>query len=196
MEGGEGAGKSTQARRLADALAASGVPVLLTREPGGSPGGEALRRLLLSGEVAFAPLTETLLHFAVRADHVALTVRPALEAGMWVICDRYYDSTMAYQGYAGGADRDTIAQLSAMLHCDPDLTLVLDVPVQVTLDRLASRGSAADRYERLGAPFFHTIRSAFQAIAAANPRCATLDATGNEDEIAAALLAAVRARLG
>jgi dTMP kinase len=170
--------------------------VLLTREPGGSPGGEALRRLLLSGEVAFAPLAETLLHFAVRADHVALTVRPALEAGMWVVCDRYYDSTMAYQGYAGGTDRDAIFQLSAMLHCDPDLTLVLDVPVQVTLDRLSARGAAADRYERLGAPFFATIRDAFHAIAAAHPRCAMIDASGGEDAIAAMLLATVRARLG
>lgn len=170
--------------------------MLLTREPGGSPGGEVLRRLLLGGEVAFAPFAETLLHFAARADHVAQTILPALDAGMWVVCDRYYDSTMAYQGYAGGADRGQIAALSAMLGCDPDLTLVLDVPVEVTVARLAARGAAADRYERLGAPFFAAIRAAFLEIAGSAPRCAVVDATGDVDSVAARLLEIVRDRLG
>lgn len=170
--------------------------MLLTREPGGSPGAEALRRLLLSGDVPFSPRAETLAMFAARADHVDQTIRPALDAGMWVVCDRFYDSTMAYQGYGSGADRTTIAALSEMLHCKPDLTLVLDVPVETTLSRLTSRGSAADRFERLGAPFFATIREAFRAIAAAEPdRCAVLSGLGCEDAIAASLLAAVRERL-
>lgn len=172
------------------------MPVLLTREPGGSPGAEALRRLLLAGEVAFSPLAETLAMFAARADHVAQTIRPALAAGMWVVCDRFYDSTMAYQGYGSGADREGIATLAAMLGCTPDLTLVLDVPVEVTLARLRQRGQAADRFERLGAPFFATIRAAFLDIAAREPgRCAVVPAVGEADAIAAALLATLRARL-
>jgi dTMP kinase len=171
------------------------VPVLLTREPGGSPGAELLRGVLLSGAVAFAPLAETLLHFAARADHVAMTIRPALEAGMWVVCDRYYDSTMAYQGHAGGADLTAIRKLSEMLDCVPDLTLVLDVPVEVSLARLARRGTAADRYERLGAPFFAAIRTAFLDIASAEARCAVVDAGADEASVAAALWDAVRTRL-
>lgn len=169
--------------------------MLLTREPGGSPGAEALRRLLLCGDVAFAPLAETLAMFAARADHVAQAIRPALEAGMWVVCDRYYDSTMAYQGLAGGADPAVITQLSAMLECDPDLTLILDVPVTTTLARLQSRGLAADRFERLGAPFFTAIRAAFATIASGAPeRCIVIEAGGAPEAVAERLLSAVRAR--
>ena len=136
LEGGEGGGKSTQARLLADALAARGLPVLLTREPGGSPGSEVLRELLLSGRIAWSPPAETLLHFAHRAEHVEKTIRPALAAGMWVVCDRFYDSTMVYQGYGLGADRGVIAALIGLLDFPPDLTLVLDVSVATTLHRL------------------------------------------------------------
>lgn len=196
LEGGEGTGKTTQARRLAEALAADGTPVLLTREPGGSPGADTLRALLLGGSVSWAPLAETLLHFAARADHIARTIRPALEAGAWVICDRYYDSTMVYQGDGLGADKAAIATLSSLMDLVPDLTLMLDVPIAVTEARLKARGGEADRYESLGADFFVRIRAGFQALAAAHPaRFAVHDATGTPDEITAALLATVRARL-
>ena len=196
LEGGEGAGKSTQARRLAGALSAMGLPVLLTREPGGAPGAEHLRQLLLGGSIDWSPQAETLLHFAARAEHVERTIRPALEAGIWVVCDRFADSTMVYQGDGQGADRTTIAQLTAMLRACPDLTLVLDVTVETTLARLAQRGAAADRYEKLGAPFFATIRTGFRAIATADfQRCVLIDAEPDEDTIAAEILHMVRVRL-
>src|SRR5580704_2520498 len=127
LEGGEGAGKSTQAKLLAAALTDRGLPVLQTREPGGAPGAEVLRSLLLGGSVAWSAPAETLLHFAARAEHVERTIRPALQAGMWVVCDRFYDSTMAYQGYGQGASRETIAALIELLGIVPDVTLVLDV---------------------------------------------------------------------
>ncbi|HEY6432122.1 MAG TPA: dTMP kinase, partial [Acetobacteraceae bacterium] len=127
MEGGEGAGKTTQARLLADALATRGLPVLRTREPGGAPGAELLRGLLLSGDVAWSPPAEMLLHFAARAEHVEHTIRPALAAGTWVVCDRFTDSTLAYQGYGQGADRAMIAALGTWLGLVPDVTLVLEV---------------------------------------------------------------------
>lgn len=197
LEGGEGGGKSTQARRLADALAAAGRPVLLTREPGGAPGAEHLRGLLLGGTIDWSAPAETLLHFAARAEHVERTILPALEAGMWVVCDRFADSTMVYQGWGQGADRAAIATLTGLLRARPDLTLVLDVPVEVSLTRLATRGAAADRYEKLGAPFFRAIREGFLAVAAAEPaRCLVLDGTPDADSVAAAILAAVQERLG
>jgi dTMP kinase len=197
LEGGEGAGKSTQARRLADALAAAGRPVLRTREPGGAPGAELLRGLLLGGEIAWAPLSETLLHFAARAEHVERAIRPALAAGMWVVCDRFADSTMAYQGYGQGADRAAIATLTGLLGLRPDLTLVLDVGVPTSLARLSARGDAADRYESLGQGFFARIRDGFRAIAAAEPeRCVVIDAKADEDSVAAAIWQAVTERFG
>jgi dTMP kinase len=196
LEGGEGAGKSTQARRLAAALAESGLAVLQTREPGGSPGAEILRGLLLDGVTAWAPPAEVLLHFAVRAEHIAKTIQPALAEGMWVVCDRFSDSTMVYQGYGQGADRAMIATLSDMMQIAPDLTLVLDVSVDTSLDRLARRGIAADRYERLGRPFFDRIREGFHHVAAAAPeRCVLIDAQAAEDVVAARMLEIVRTRL-
>lgn len=196
LEGGEGAGKSTQARRLADALARSGLPVLRTREPGGAPGAEALRRLLLSGQPGFTPQAEVLLHFAARAEHVERTVRPALAAGMWVVCDRFADSTMAYQGYGLGGDRTVIARLSEMLGLVPDLTLVLDVAAEIGARRLAARGDGPDRYERLGPAFFARVNAGFRAIAAAEARCEVLSAEATEDAVAARVLDAVHRRLG
>ena len=170
--------------------------MLRTREPGGAPGAERLRALLLDGEIAWSPLAETFLHFAARAEHVARTIRPALDAGRWVVCDRYFDSTMAYQGFGQGAERRQIATLSQMLDLTPDLTLVLDVPVAVSLQRLSSRASAADRYERLGAPFFTRIRDGFLAVAAGAPeRCVLIDADAAEDTVASRILATVDARL-
>lgn len=196
LEGGEGGGKSTQARRLADALAAIGLPVLLTREPGGAPGAEHLRALLLGGSIDWSPQAETLLHFAARAEHVERTIRPALDAGIWVVCDRFADSTMVYQGWGQGADRRAIATLTGLLRARPDLTLVLDVSVETTLARLARRGGAADRYERLGAPFFATIRDGFRAVAREDfQRCALIDGEPDETAVAAEILDAVRVRL-
>ena len=196
LEGGEGGGKSTQARRLADALSGMGLAVLLTREPGGAPGAEHLRGLLLQGGIDWSPPAEMLLHFAARAEHVERTILPALEAGMWVVCDRFADSTMVYQGWGQGADRKAIATLTGMLRVLPDLTLVLDVSVATTLARLARRGAAADRYERLGAPFFATIREGFRAIArTVIERCALVDGEPAEDVVAGAILDVVRVRL-
>jgi dTMP kinase len=177
LEGGEGAGKSTQAKLLAEALTARGLPVLRTREPGGAPGAEVLRDLLLGGSVVWSAPAETLLHFAARAEHVERTIRPTLDAGMWVVCDRFYDSTMAYQGYGQGADRGTIAALIRLVGVHPDLTLVLDVSDAVALHRRASRGAADDRYERLDAAFHARVKQAFREIALAAPdRCVVVDA--------------------
>jgi dTMP kinase len=197
LEGGEGAGKSTQARLLADALVDRGLPVLRTREPGGAPGAEVLRGLLLDGAVEWSAPAETLLHFAARAEHVETTIRPALAAGMWVVCDRFYDSTMAYQGYGQGADRGTIAALVGLLGIVPDITLVLDVSDDVAAARRIARGGAADRYERRDARFHARVRQGFRDIAAAAPgRCVQIAADGAVTEVHAAIMQALRARLG
>lgn len=196
LEGGEGAGKSTQARLLADALFAAGVPVLLTREPGGAPGAEILRDLLLGGSADWSALAETLLHFAARAEHVAKTIRPALAAGTWVICDRFYDSTMAYQGYGQGADRSAISTLIALLGIVPDVTLVLDARDDVAVARQIARGPEADRYERLDALFHARVRQAFRDIAAAEPgRCVLIPGDAPIAEVHAAVMQALRSRL-
>jgi dTMP kinase len=177
LEGGEGAGKSTQAVLLAEALTARGLPVLRTREPGGAPGAEVLRELLLNGRVDWSAPAETLLHFAARAEHVARTISPALQAGMWVVCDRFYDSTMAYQGYGLGADRGMIAVLTRLVGAHPDLTIVLDVSDAVATSRRARRGAADDRYERLDAGFHARVKAGFREIAEAAPnRCVVVDA--------------------
>jgi dTMP kinase len=192
LEGGEGAGKSTQARLLADALVGRGLHVLRTREPGGAPGAEHLRTLLLSGTFDWSARAETLLHFAARAEHVEKTIRPALQAGTWVVCDRFYDSTMAYQGYGQGADRGFITALSTLIGLVPDRTIVLDVSAAVARARLGKRGDQADRYDRLGQAFHARVADGFRAIAAAEPaRCVLVDADGNEATVHAAALAAL-----
>jgi dTMP kinase len=197
LEGGEAAGKSTQARLLAQRLRAIGCPVLETREPGGAPGAEILRGLLLSGEVAWSLPAETLLHFAARAEHVEQTIRPALAAGTWIVCDRFADSTLVYQGHAQGGDRAAIATLAGLLRLRPDLTLVLDVDVPTSLARLEARGTAADRYERLGPDFFARVRQGFRELAAADPaRCVLIEAGQPPDAVAAAIWDIVRVRLG
>ena len=196
LEGGEGAGKSTQARLLADALAAQGLPVLRTREPGGAPGAELLRSLLLGDSVEWSAQAETLLHFAARAEHVEKTIRPALAAGMWMVCDRFYDSTMAYQGYGQGADRAAINTLIGLLGIVPDVTLVLDVSETVAVARQLQRGADADRYEGLDALFHARVRQGFRDIAAAEPeRCVLIDADEPIDDVHAAIMRALRARL-
>jgi dTMP kinase len=202
LEGGEGAGKSVQARRLAGRLRELGLAVVLTREPGGSPGAEALREIILSGAAArFGAVGEALLFGAARIDHVDNTIAPALRRGEWVVCDRFADSTRAYQGAAGELDPDLLAALErvAVGACRPDLTLILDLPAAEGLARAAARrghGEAADRFEREGLAFHETLRQAFLSIARAEPqRCAVIDAGGGEDEVAEAIWAVVRERL-
>lgn len=197
FEGGEGAGKSTQSRLLAAHLSALGIPVLLTREPGGSAGAEAIRALILGGQ-GFDPVAEAMLMFAARREHLVATIRPALAAGMWVISDRFADSTRAYQCHGQGVPGEVYRRLAdlALEGCVPDLTLVLDLPPEAGMVRAAARGAAADRYERLDAGFHARVRAGFLAIAAAEPgRCVVLDATRPVEQVAAAVAAAVEARL-
>ncbi len=197
LEGGEGAGKTTQSVLLAEALTAQGVAALRTREPGGAAGAEVLRGLLLGGTVDWSPGAETLLHFAARAEHVAKTVEPALAAGTWVICDRFFDSTLAYQGYGQGADRDFIASLIGLLGIAPDLTLVLDVPETVAAERMRQRGGDADRYERLDSAFHARVRQGFRSIASAEPdRCVLLDASADIQAVHTTIMTAVWTRFG
>ena len=196
LEGGEGAGKSTQCRRLALALAASGLPVLRTREPGGTPGAERIRDLLL-GHGPWETVAEAMLHFAARREHVARVIRPFVEAGGWVVCDRFADSTLAYQG-AQGLPREVWARLAdvALEGFGPNLTLVLDLPVEAGIARAAAR-SSADRYERMGAAFHRRVRDGFLSIAAAEPqRCAVIDAGAGAETVFAEVARTVRERLG
>ena len=201
VEGGEGAGKSVQTERLAARLMALGVKVVRTREPGGSPGAELLREALLSGFAAeFGPEGEALLFTAARIDHLDNTIAPALKRGVWVVCDRFADSTRAYQGAAGKLPQSWIARLEevAVGPLRPDLTLVLDIPPELGLERARRRsgGGAADRFELEGLAFHETLRSAFLAIAATEPhRCAVIDAAKSEEEVAADIWSAVEARL-
>jgi len=203
LEGGEGVGKSTQAQLLAKKLELMGVAVVLTREPGGSPGAEILREVILSGAAApFGPAAEAILFSAARIDHIDQTIAPALDRGAWVICDRFADSTRAYQGAAGKLDPALIASLERVAVGDvrPDLTLVLDLAPDKGLARAAARrgkDSAADRFEREGAAFHETLRQAFLAIARAEPkRCVVIDADRPPQEVAQAIWASVRERLG
>ncbi len=198
LEGGEGTGKSTQVRRLAATLQSHGIKVVLTREPGGSPGAEQIRKLVVEGEGGrWNPITETLLVYAARADHVARTIGPALARGEWVISDRFNDSTYAYQGAGRGVERETIRRIDAAVLDDfkPDLTLILDLPVEVGLARAGARGGSETRFESLGPDFHERMRKAFLDIARRQPeRCRLIDAAGSEDAVAEAIWAAVRAR--
>ena len=196
IEGTDCAGKSTQARLLAGALAAQGRPILLTREPGGAPGAEAMRSFLLANTTDLDPLAEALLHFAARTDHAARTLRPALAAGLTVVCDRFFDSTMAYQGYGQGADPTSIATLIHMLDLTPDLTFILDIPPGEEQTRRRSRNTPSDRYERLGPAFLERVRQGFHTIAKTDPkRCTLLDASPPPPQVHARLLALTLARL-
>lgn len=211
VEGGEGAGKSLQLSRLADWLDAvlppPAAPVLRTREPGGAPGAEAIRALLVTGDTGrWDPLTEVLLHTAARREHMVQTVWPALAARRWVVCDRFGDSTMAYQGYGHGLGAQAVATAHALAVAgtEPDLTLLLDVPVEVGLARVAAagRGSNAisdateDRYERMGHAFHQRVRDGFLAAAEAAPdRCVVVDATATPDAVAAQIRHVVADRL-
>jgi len=202
LEGGEGAGKSVQARRLEERLAALGLEVVRTREPGGSKLAEDLRQALLSGLGApFGSKEEALLFAAARLDHVDKTILPALNRGQWVVSDRFSDSTRAYQGAAGDLPASYIDRLEeiAVGRNNPDLTFVLDVAPEVGLRRAAARRKGRggpDRFEREGLSFHRTLRRAFLDIAAAEPvRCAVIDAQGPEEHVAAAVWSVVVARL-
>jgi dTMP kinase len=189
LEGGEGAGKSTQARRLAAALEAHGIACTMTREPGGSTGAEDIRKLLVEGEPGrWSALTEALLMFAARTDHVERTIKPALSGGRWVLCDRFTDSTYAYQGVARGLARETIRRIEAVSVDDfkPDLTLILDLPPDEGLARADARGSHETRFEKFDGGFHERLRKAFLDLARRAPqRCVVIDASGSEDEVAA-----------
>ncbi len=202
IEGGEGAGKSTQARYLESALRARGLAVVRSREPGGSPGAEEIRRLLVDGAPGrWDAMTEALLHFAARRDHLRATLVPALARGDWVVCDRFVESTMAYQGYAQGLGREAIELLAALVVGDlaPDLTLVLDIAPEAGLARAGARAGTDgvdDRYERMGPAFHARLREAFLDIARRAPeRCVVIDAGADPETVRRAIMAAVEARL-
>jgi len=196
IEGGEGAGKSTQVRRLADELRARGVDVIVTREPGGSEGGEAIRDLLMQGEVKrWSSHTEALLFAAARADHVEKVIQPALGIGTWVISDRFIDSSRAYQGVAGGIDDAAVLALHGFGSRGllPDRTLVLEVSPEIGAERAAARdGAAADRFAARERAFHDDVAAAFRRFAAAEPdRVRLIDAAGDVDEVAAEVIEAV-----
>ncbi|MCR4379306.1 MAG: dTMP kinase [Rhodospirillales bacterium] len=199
LEGGEGAGKSTQIALLKTALEAKGIAVIVTREPGGSQGGEEIRSLLVNGEThRWEPLTEALLNYAARYEHLQKLILPALENGTWVLCDRFADSTMAYQGYGHGMDREIIRRLHRLVvdTVTPDLTLIFDMPVEQGLKRAGLRGAGEDRYERMGREFHERLRQGFLDIAQKEPeRCALIDATGDIGAVAMAVAAEVSHRL-
>lgn len=197
LEGVDGAGKSTLARALSDRLSADGREVVLTREPGGSAGAEDIRRLLVEGEPErWSAETELLLFTAARADHVEKLIRPALERGAVVICDRYVDSTRAYQSVGRGAMlADVDALHDRMIRLDPDLTLILDLDPALAGARQTGAAKGEDRFERFGADFQSRLREAFLAIADAAPdRCAVLDASAPADALADAATAAFQAK--
>jgi dTMP kinase len=195
LEGGEGAGKSTQLKRLAEALRARGLEVVETREPGGSPGAEMIRRLLLEGpEERWTPEAEALLFAAARADHVARTIRPAVERGAWVLSDRFLDSSLAYQGGALGLG---IASVRALHDFGsggflPDRTLLLELPEGAATERLGRRGGGSDRIEARGSAFHRAVAEAFRTLCEAEPaRFRRIDASGAQEEVTGRALAAV-----
>jgi dTMP kinase len=200
FEGGEGSGKSTHIKMLAERLNAAKLRTIVTREPGGSPGAEIIRHLVLSGMgKLLGPEAETLLFAAARDDHVRTVIKPALNQGIWVLCDRFSDSTRAYQGRLGkvapavlnAMERVTIGDLK------PDLTIILDVPVEVGMQRAAKRRGtgAPDRFEAEDLSFHQGLRDAYQQIAAAEPqRCMLIDANAEASTVAANIWAALRDR--
>jgi dTMP kinase len=201
FEGGEGSGKSTQIKMLAQRLESSGVRNMTTREPGGSPGAEIIRHVLLSGVgKLLGPEAETLLFAAARDDHVRTVILPALNQGTWVLCDRFFDSTRAYQGSLGQVSPDILNALQRVTIGDlkPDLTIILDVPVEVGMRRAAVRrgGGVADRFESEDMTFHEGLRAAYRKIATDDPkRCVLIDATADADGVGQAVWSAVREQL-
>jgi dTMP kinase len=201
FEGGEGTGKSTQASLLAERLRGYGLGVVVTREPGGSPGAEAIRHVVLSG--AAQPLgshAEAILFAAARDDHVSQLIRPALEAGRWVICDRFADSTRIYQGVLGNVDPRVISSLERITVGDtkPDVTVILDVPTELGLERASSRRGrgSTDRFEAETLEFHNQLREAYRELAEREPdRCVLIDAGGEASTVADAVWAVINRRL-
>ncbi len=202
FEGGEGTGKSTQCRLLAERLKARGLKVLVTREPGGSPGAEAIRHVLLSGcAKPLGEYAETLLFAAARDDHLRMTIQPALTAGGWVLCDRFADSTRVYQGAAGNVDPRFIRGLERIVvgKTRPNLTCILDLPPEVGLRRAAARrgNETADRFEGEALQFHQGLRDAFRALATEEPdRCVVIDARDEAKSVAEIVWAIVASRFG
>jgi dTMP kinase len=199
FEGGEGTGKSTQAKILAEALRARGREIVLTREPGGSPGAEDIRRLLVTGEAGrWEPLSETLLFLAARSDHVARVIGPALKKGAWVVCDRFTDSTFVYQGVARGLGVAAVRALQAAVPGipAPDLTFILDLDPTIGLERAGRRSDTENRFEGFDADFHDRLRAAFRDIASTEtPRCSMVDASLSPDEVAKEIWNTVHDRL-
>jgi len=201
FEGGEGSGKSTQIKKLAERLDAAKLRAIVTREPGGSPGAEIIRHLVLSGMgKLLGPEAETLLFAAARDDHVRAVIQPALSQGLWVLCDRFSDSTRVYQGRLGRVSPDVLNAMQRVTIGDlkPDLTIILDIPVEVGLQRAAIRrgGGAPDRFEAENIKFHQDLRDAYRQIAAEDPqRCALIDANADADTVAARVWAALRNHL-
>jgi dTMP kinase len=202
LEGGEGVGKSTLAAALVSRLSDRGLKIVRTREPGGSPGAEALRKLILTPPPElgdWGPLTEALMFYAARRDHLDKLIRPALDGGAWVICDRFSDSTRAYQAAAGGVSKDQIEVLEQLcVGADgPHLTLMLDLPLTAARARMANRATADDAIESRGADYHERVRQAFLDIAKANPhRCAVLDASQSAEALADQAMKVIDQRLG
>jgi dTMP kinase len=201
FEGGEGSGKSTQIKTLAERLDAVKMRAIVTREPGGSPGAEIIRHLVLSGMgKLLGPDAETLLFAAARDDHVRTVIRPALSQGIWVLCDRFSDSTRAYQGRLGKVSPELLNAMERVTIGDlkPDLTFILDVPVEIGMQRAAARrGSGApDRFEAEDVRFHRQLREAYRQIAAGEPkRCVLIDASADPGTVAAMIWTALRERL-
>ncbi|MEQ8179681.1 MAG: dTMP kinase [Amphiplicatus sp.] len=199
FEGGDGVGKTTQIARLADSLRKAGHDVVTTREPGGSPGAEAIRALLVQGAAdRWSPLSEALLVFAARADHLERVINPARGRGAVVLCDRFTDSTMAYQGIAGALGGDVVSHLADLVVGDngPSLTIILDAPSSHALARAEGRGGDI-RFESKGEAYQERVRQAFLAIAASEPRrCALVDGSASVDKVSAHIATLVRERLG
>ncbi|MCX5615862.1 dTMP kinase [Bombella sp. TMW 2.2559] len=188
LEGGEGAGKTTQLARLVGRLESEGLPVYRTREPGGTPAAEALRKLLLFGDEHFCWQAEIMTHMAARADHLAQAIQPALEEGKIVICDRFHDSTWAYQGYGIGEGRrevlDYISSLRRLVGGEPDVTFWLDLPCERARQRVAQRGGKVDRYEGQKMQFHQRVREGFWKMAECDPdRIVRVDASQSVEEV-------------
>lgn len=201
LEGGEGAGKSTQVKLLAAAFLQAGLATCVTREPGGSTGGEAIRGLVVSGAAdKWHPVTESLLFMTARYDHLETKIKPALSRGEWVLCDRFYDSTYVYQGIAKGVGAAWLDQLYALLFGNqgPDFTLLLDLSPEVGLARTDKRGNVVEsRFESMGLAYHEQLRAGFHALAGKYPqRITTIDAAQSAEQVHAAMIAAVNARFG
>jgi dTMP kinase len=201
FEGGEGSGKSTQIQKLARSLHVAKLRAIVTREPGGSPGAEIIRHLVLSGMgKLLGPDAETLLFAAARDDHVRTVIQPALAQGIWVLCDRFFDSTRAYQGRLGQVSPSLLNAMQRVTIGDlkPDLTFILDVPVEIGLKRAAARRGkgAPDRFEGEDVKFHQDLREAYKQIAAEDPqRCVLIDATAAPDAVSARIWKALRDHL-